>query len=138
MKFKVRGSKVEAVSHKLDTILESLHTSTVKRKKAIRIDEELCNSDVVAVVRMRRTEFGVLIESVSESFTNMTGVPRKELEGKYLHHVTGGSREADFEFCDRIDAKGAYRKEQPFNGLVLEGLILKEEDGVYTELLYLK
>lgn len=138
MKFKVRGNKVEAVTSKLDHLLDSLHTDTVKRKKFIRIDEALCASNVFAVVRMRRTEFGVLIESVSESFTNMTGVPRKAVEGKYLHHVTGGSREADLEFCGRIDAAGLAKKEQKFNGLTLEGWILKEEDGVYTELLSLK
>jgi len=138
MKFKFAGNKADATINKLDGILEKLGTNSVSRKRYIRIADALTNTDKIGIVRMVRTEFGVLIENVSESFTNMTGVPRKALEGKYLHHVTGGNRDNDLLLCDQIDAEGAGHKIQEFNGLMLEGLILKEEDGVYTELLYLK
>ena len=130
------NTKADRTISKLDDMLSKLGTGVAVRKKSIRLSETLCNADKVGVVRMRRTDFGVLIESVSESFTNMTGVPKEVLEGKYLHHITGGSRKDDLEFCDQIDADGAARKDQEFNGMMLHGLILKEEDGVYTELLY--
>lgn len=135
MKIKWNNHSADSTIARLDDVLRKLGTGTVSKKKTIRIDESLCNSDKVGIVRMQRTEFGVLITSVSESFENMTGVPRSALEGKYLHHITGGNREDDLAFCDRIDRDGAATKLQPFNGINLRGFILKEEDGIYTELL---
>ena len=135
MKLKWNTHNADSTIARLDDVLHRLGTGTVSKKKAIRVDDSLYNSDKVGIVRMRRTEFGVLITSVSESFANMTDLPRSALEGKYLHHITGSSKEDDLELCDRIDRDGAATKLQPFNGVRLRGFILKEEDGVYTELL---
>ena len=133
-----RRNNADVAISKLDGILDKLGTNTVSRKRSIRIADALGNTDKIGIVRMIRTDFGVKIESVSGSFTNMTGVPKEALEGKYLHHVTGGDRDDDLRFCDQIDADGAATKKQPFNGVMLQGLILKEEDGVYTELLWIE
>lgn len=131
-------NQADKVISKLTAITDQLITGTPTRsKRVIRITEELYNSDTLGIVRMVRTPFGVLIERVSESFCKMTGQPKATFEGKYLHHITGGSKDDDLKFCDQIDKSGAAKKIQQFGPIKLDGLILKEEDGVYTELITL-